>query len=360
MDLIDFDDLTDDEDFLDLIALFLKEKKVFRPRVTHFLRWSDEEFFDRFRLSKETVQFILNLIKPAISNLTNRNHGVNAELMLLTTLRYYATGSFLNVCGDFSGLHKSTVSRIINKVSRAIASLKNNYIYMVKDEDEERRVKRRMFGISGFPNCIGAINCTHIRLQSSGGDQSQIFRNRRGFFSLNVQTISDADLKIRNIVVRWPGSTDDATIFHNSNIKTRFESGEFRRSVLVGDEGYILKNYLLTPLKNPKIECEYEFNECLIQTWKVAGRCYRVWKRRFPVLAKGLRIKLSSVEAIVVATAVLHNIACNMNEKVPEVDANTALKIEQQQFHYDIAEYSENKTAREPFISYFQRALDTI
>ncbi|KAJ8965334.1 hypothetical protein NQ314_004208 [Rhamnusium bicolor] len=50
---------------------------------------------------------------------------LSPENMLLMTLRYFATGSMLIVAGDFSGIDKSTASRAVYKVSRAIAGLKN-------------------------------------------------------------------------------------------------------------------------------------------------------------------------------------------------------------------------------------------
>lgn len=32
-----------------------------------------------------------------------------------------------------------------------------------------------------FPSVIGAIDCTHIKIQSpGGGDQAELFRNRKG------------------------------------------------------------------------------------------------------------------------------------------------------------------------------------
>ena len=68
---------------------------------------------------------------------------------------------------------------------------------------------------------------------------AKTFRNRKGFFSINVQTVSDKNLKILDIVARWPGSVHDQTIFDNSNINHRFLNNEFRNSILVADSGYI-------------------------------------------------------------------------------------------------------------------------
>jgi hypothetical protein len=38
-------------------------------------------------------------------------HALSAEEMMLTTLIFLATGSFLRVIGDLSGLDKPTISR---------------------------------------------------------------------------------------------------------------------------------------------------------------------------------------------------------------------------------------------------------
>lgn len=46
-------------------------------------------------------------------------------------------------------------------------------------------------------------------------------------------------------------------------------------------------------------------------------RTIGVWKNRFPVLAYGLRIKKETAMTVIIATAVLHNIARIMNEPDP-------------------------------------------
>lgn len=61
--------LTDDEDFLELVELelFPRAPRNFRLRDNHFLKWNDEEFRTRFRLSKVTVQLIIEEITESIS-----------------------------------------------------------------------------------------------------------------------------------------------------------------------------------------------------------------------------------------------------------------------------------------------------
>ena len=230
-----------------------------------------------------------------------------------------ATGSMLIVIGDFAGVDKGTVSRVLGKVVTAIAELRPTYVKMPSPPEYEE-VIQGFYAISRFPRCIGAIDCTHIRIQSPGGDDAENYRNRKGFFSFNVQVVCDSALKIRNIVCRWPGSAHDAHIFRNSNIKLRLQNGEFQDKFLIGDSGYGVKPYLLTPIGNAQTPAERLYNEALIRTRNTVERCFGVWKRRFPVLSLGIRLHVSKVEGVVIAAGVLHNIACDMRDDIPAVD----------------------------------------
>ncbi|XP_050502738.1 putative nuclease HARBI1 [Diabrotica virgifera virgifera] len=292
--------------------------RIIRHRPNYFEELDQEDFFCRFRLSKNTVENILEQIEDTISHPTDWNDALTPMQQLLLTLNFYSNGSFLRTTGDFCGVSKSTSSRVVKRVSVALANLLPIYIRM-PEGDEINEIRQQFYNIARFPRCIGAIDCTHIKIQSPGGANAETFRNRKNFFSFNVQTISDPNLKIRDIVARWPGSSHDAHIFRNSNICASFEQGHFGEHVLLGDSGYAIKNYLIKPLAHVTNAAEQLFNESQIRTRNVVERQYGVWKRRFPSLAMGLRVKLETVQPIIVATAVLHNIACDANENDPPV-----------------------------------------
>lgn len=170
--------------------------------------------------------------------------------MLFVALRFYATGSFLQVVADFAGIGKATACRIVHKVSRAIAQLHVIFIKMPSAHEEMIANSAEFYNIARFPKCIGALDCTHIRILSPGGPEPEVYRNLKFFFSFNVKAVCDGKCKIQNIVCRWPGSSHDSTIFNNSRIRAQFENGEFQGYVLVGDSGYGIKQYLITPLGN--------------------------------------------------------------------------------------------------------------
>ena len=76
---------------------------------------------------------------------------------------------------------------------------------------------------------------------------------------MNVQAVCSHDLKFTNIVARWPGSVHDSRIFRNSRLWAKFENHDFN-GILVGDSGYALKPYLLTPILNPQTPPERRYN----------------------------------------------------------------------------------------------------
>lgn len=234
-----------------------------------------------------------------------RGSCIHPIIQLLLTLRFLA-----------SGVSKSSASRIIKRVCEAIGRLSNTYIKMC-DGEEMEEVALDFYRIASFPRTVGAIDCTLVKIQSPGGEDAEIFRSRKGFFALNVQTISDAKLKIRNIVARWPGSVHDQTIFNNSSVKRQFEEGYFGKYLLVGDSGYRIEKYLMVKLEQANTAAENLYNESIIRTRNVVERQYGVWKRRFPILSQGIRLDVNTAMTVIVATAVLHNLALNMNEDIP-------------------------------------------
>ncbi|KAJ8959561.1 hypothetical protein NQ317_000754 [Molorchus minor] len=97
-----------------------------------------------------------------------RNAAITPISQLLLTLRYFATGSMLVVVGDFCGIHKSTASRIVKKVSEAIASLRDRFINFPEDPHEIDRICTKFYEVARFPRVIGTIDCTHIKIPSPG------------------------------------------------------------------------------------------------------------------------------------------------------------------------------------------------
>ncbi|XP_008185493.1 putative nuclease HARBI1 [Acyrthosiphon pisum] len=308
-----------EEEYDDLDDIFVNRRPRFiKERTNDFENLDELDFVTRYRLSKKSVLHILERIEDQLEYNNNRNNGVSPINQLLCTLRFYATGCFQGTAGDLCGVSAATVNRIVHKVSRAIASLWRDYILFPETDEEIKRTQRMFYQKAKFPRVIGAIDCTHIKFwQSPGGEVPESYRNRKGYFSLNVQVICNSNLEITDIVARYPGCTHDARIWRQCQRRARFERGEYGDAVLVGDSGYGCRRYMMTPLDQCHTEAEHLYNESQIRTRNPVERTFGVWKRRFPALALGLRVKLKNILPIITATAVLHNIARRAGEDIP-------------------------------------------
>ncbi|KAH9642289.1 hypothetical protein HF086_009653 [Spodoptera exigua] len=108
----------DDEEIIEYIN---RPRELFE-RADLFGMYSDDKFFRRFRLTKETTTILLQQIAPHLKT-SNKIKSVTPMNQLLCTLRFYATGSQLITCGDMIGVHESTACRIVHRVTHAIALL---------------------------------------------------------------------------------------------------------------------------------------------------------------------------------------------------------------------------------------------
>ena len=93
------------------------------------LNYTDEELRARYRFSKESIQYIRNLIEPDLRRKTNRSHASRPIDRVLIALRFYASGNFLQVIGDTVGVDKSTVSRAVHDVSQQLSAKQSMFIH---------------------------------------------------------------------------------------------------------------------------------------------------------------------------------------------------------------------------------------
>lgn len=78
--------------------------------------------------------------------------------------------------------------------------------------------------------------------------------------------------------------------------------------------------YLLTPLPNPQTQAERRYNFAHSSTRMVIERFYGVLKRRFPCLASLLRFIPQKCSVVIIARAVLHNLALENADNDIDID----------------------------------------
>ena len=215
---------------------YIRRERVFRDRQNPLDAYNDEEIRERYRLSRQLIMDLYDVIGEDLEPSTNRNHAIPGMLQIFIALRYYACGSFQNVIGDSIGVHKSTVSRIVCRVTQKLCRVKDQFMEFPVTRQAQLQSMQAFYELAEFPRVIGAIDGTLITIKRPSINEL-LYVTRKTGHSLNVLAVCDAQLKFTYVVAKYPGSSNDAFIWANCVLKERFENRGFERSLLLGDSG---------------------------------------------------------------------------------------------------------------------------
>ncbi|CAN7945794.1 unnamed protein product, partial [Ixodes hexagonus] len=277
--------------------------------------YNDGQFLARYRFTKNTVREVLAML-PLQASSDNRGLPLTPMLQLLVTLRFYGAGTFQVVTGDLVHVSQPTVCRAVGIVTRLIARHLFQQLVCFPDASQFGTVMCEFYELARFPGVTGCIDCTHVRIKSPGGADPEVFRNRKGVFSVNVQAITGPQLQFLNVVASWPGSVHDSRVFDNSRARVLYEEHRVP-GLLLGDMGYACFPFLMTPLADPGPANTPRGRQSHIKTRNSVERAFGVWKRRFPCLDMRLQHKPSNAVRIITACAALHNLGCLRKEPQP-------------------------------------------
>ncbi|XP_071176614.1 putative nuclease HARBI1 [Mytilus edulis] len=156
--------------------------------------FSDEELRQRYRFGRGTIAYLSDLMRGDLERGTNKETALSVEQQVMIALRFYGSGSHLQVVGDTMGFDKSTVSRVINRVTDALVAMKDDFISW-PDNQRKNVIRAGFYEKAGFPNVFGCIDGTHIRITGSSIDEPA-FVNRKGFHSINIRMKPDKACRI--------------------------------------------------------------------------------------------------------------------------------------------------------------------
>lgn len=103
----------------------------------------------------------------------------------MAVLRLLACGNFQQTAGDYIGVSQPTVCRILPEVCDAILEHFDIIAYMPRNQAECLAKASAFAGIAGMPRCIGAIDCTHVKIASPGGEVVSEIKEKVFFFPIH-------------------------------------------------------------------------------------------------------------------------------------------------------------------------------
>ena len=135
------------------------------------------------------------------------------------------------------GVHRSSVSRIVRRVTAKICNLRHRYIQFPRTRENISAVKQDFYHISQFPNVIhvGSVDGTLIPIKIPVTNE-HLYVSRTGGHNINMLAVCDALLQFMYVVSKYPGSANDSFIWMNCYLRQQFERKEIQ-VWLLGDSG---------------------------------------------------------------------------------------------------------------------------
>lgn len=145
-----------------------------------------------FRLNKEAFCYVLEEIQDFLKAPV-RTSSIPPILKLATSLRFFAEGSYQKCSGnDFNlGLAQPTVSVVLTEMLNVLEEhICGKWITAQLSAEEQNACKMFFFVKTGFPGIMGCVDGTHVRIAAPKKDLQHLYRNRKGYYSLNVMLVS--------------------------------------------------------------------------------------------------------------------------------------------------------------------------
>jgi hypothetical protein len=305
----------------------------------------EEEWKENFRMSRNSFLKLCDELRPHIEKKTTMMRPpIDVEKQVGIMLYYLSDEGRLRKTANAFGVSRSSVSIIVRQVTRVISEyLGPKYIKLpVTKEDVEEKVKG-FYKAFNFPQCIGAIDGTHIEIKQPKSNPTD-YINRKSRFSLNVQACCDYRYCFMDVVIKWPGSVHDARIFGNSKLNEMLRNEVIppcKRHVLdeeaplpvflLGDPAYPLMPYIMKEYaaggSTPR---EQYFGYKLCSARNVIECSFGRIKARFSCLKRAMDINIDDLPLVIYACFVLNNYCELNNENVHEELARNAVSYDQE------------------------------
>lgn len=148
---------------------------------------------------------------------TNMREAIPSEERLAVTLRYLATGESYSSLQYQFRISASTLSLIIPEVCRIIFQvLKDDFLKCPSTSEEWLQIAKLFQDRWQLPHCLGAADGKHIKITHPAHSGSE-FYNYKGFYSIVLMAIVDADYNFIFADVGCQGRISDGGVLKNTD-----------------------------------------------------------------------------------------------------------------------------------------------
>lgn len=294
-------------------------------RLMRELRLEDTASFINFmRMEPQMFDELVARVSTRITRQdTNCRKALEPGLKVAVTLRHLATGDRYPSLSYSFRVSRHTIAKFIPEVCRAIVDEYKDEVIDCPTSPEEWRFKAAEFERKwNVPHAVAALDGKHVAIRKPPKSGS-LYHNYKGFFSIIILALVDADYKFIWADVGSMGHMSDAQIFNDSELKECFDEGTINLPppepmtnddkhfpfFMLADDAFALRTYLMKPYsKRGMTDEERITNYRISRGRRVVENAFGILASRWQALLTTLQQnpKVATVE--VEAAICLHNL----------------------------------------------------
>ena len=282
-----------------------------------------ESFLNYMRMPAEMFDEILEAITPRIQKANTKfRAALPAGLKLAVVLRHLATGDNYYTLACAYRISRHTISNFLRSVCQAILDqYRFEYMTIPKDAGDWLEISEQFRLRWNVPHAIGALDGKHVAIRKPRGSGS-LYYNYKGFFSVVLLALVDADYKFIWADVGGLGHQSDAQIYNNSELKLEMETGYLdipgpaplphdNQNVpyfILGDDAFALATNMMKPYSLRGLQHSHRiYNYRISRARRVVENAFGILANRFRFLLRTAQQHPDTVITMVQTCMVLHN-----------------------------------------------------
>ncbi|XP_040263592.1 protein ANTAGONIST OF LIKE HETEROCHROMATIN PROTEIN 1-like [Bufo bufo] len=303
------------------------------------LRSFPQKFFDFVRMPINAFDRLLEILSEHLCRQdTIMRRSITPMERLLITLRFLATGE------SFASLHvqfrvgKSTISGIVRTTCHVIWQYLQPISMPSPTPEIWLQVTAGFQSVANFPNCIGAVDCKHLRVRQPPHSGSRHI-NYRKYFSVVLMAVADSTYKFVGIAVGAYGSTEDSRVLLKSELGRQVLQDQVTLLppqplpgttdpapfVMVSDEAFPLMTNLLRPYPRRRLDARKRvFNMRLSQARCFVEGTFGMLSSKWRVFTSAMQLDEATVDEVIKAACVLHNYVRDYDSTTMDMETQSA------------------------------------
>lgn len=216
----------------------------------------------------------------------------------------------------------TTISGIIKEICTTIWQvLKEECLTLPHEWNEWFEIAKGFEKNTNFPQCVGAIDGKHVRVIMPY-HSSSLFFNYKGFFSVVLIAMCDANYCFRYVNIGAPGKNSDSGIFRESELFKKIEQDALNLPpskllpgnsspvpyVFLADDAFGLSKNIMIPYARKNLTYKKKiFNYRHCRARRMIECTFGILTNKFRLFHRPMNIDIDLVNDVIKCCCILHN-----------------------------------------------------